>query len=60
VGALARVRELAGATKITIAGRHGCALIAGGVQCWGENPSGALGDGTTTAHAKPAPIVWPF
>ncbi|HET6344425.1 MAG TPA: hypothetical protein VFH51_05805, partial [Myxococcota bacterium] len=34
-----------------------CALLQGGsVACWGANMRGALGDGTTTAHALPAPV----
>jgi alpha-tubulin suppressor-like RCC1 family protein len=36
---------------------HTCALKKDGtVWCWGINPNGQLGDGTTVEHALPAPI----
>jgi len=36
---------------------HSCAIdAAGGVQCWGENLYGQLGDGGTSDHATPAPV----
>lgn len=37
---------LIGATSITAGRRHACALVAGGVHCWGANLHGEIGDGT--------------
>jgi alpha-tubulin suppressor-like RCC1 family protein len=36
---------------------HNCALIApGSVSCWGYNPNGELGDGTTTTRTSPVSV----
>ena len=36
-----------------------CARLADhSVRCWGNNGSGALGDGTTTHRNTPTPVVW--
>ena len=44
--------------QVSIGGDHGCALMKdGGVQCWGGNGSGQLGDGSTDLHRdKPGPV----
>lgn len=39
---------------------HFCAVDRqGAVRCWGENPGGALGDGTTTARPLPVRVSGP-
>lgn len=44
----------------TVAVRTGsdfsCALVAGGVRCWGGNSQGQLGDGSTTMRTVPIPV----
>ena len=42
---------------IALGQRHSCALIPGqGVQCWGSNSDGQLGDGTTTDRSTPGAV----
>jgi len=47
-----------GVTAIAGGGLHTCILtMAGGVQCWGRNDLGQLGDGTTTQRATAVNVV---
>ena len=46
-----------GVMAIAAGALHTCALKAnGGVQCWGWNPDGRLGDGTTTPRPVPTAV----
>lgn len=48
------------AVAITAAGMHACALLQdGGLQCWGGNTDGQLGDDSTTRRAVPVAVPLP-
>ncbi len=52
-GLAATAAQLSAATS-----RFTCALLVGGdVKCWGWNPSGQLGDGTTTDRLTPVQVA---
>jgi alpha-tubulin suppressor-like RCC1 family protein len=43
---------------VSAGGSHTCGVTdAGAAYCWGENPFGQLGDGTTTQRLTPAPVA---
>jgi alpha-tubulin suppressor-like RCC1 family protein len=46
-----------GATAITAGYEHACAVVNSGVQCWGYNGFGQLGDGTTTDSTTPVTVA---
>jgi murein DD-endopeptidase MepM/ murein hydrolase activator NlpD len=47
-----------GVTYISSGEAHNCALVSnGGIECWGYNNSGQLGDGSTTQRLLPVNVV---
>lgn len=49
--------SIAGATRIASGAEHSCAITAlGGVECWGRNSTGQLGDGSTTERRLATPV----
>ena len=52
------VSGITGATQISAGGRHTCALLSNSsIECWGQNSSGQIGDGTTnTRRVSPVQV----
>jgi alpha-tubulin suppressor-like RCC1 family protein len=47
-----------GAMAVSVGTRSACAITsAGGVECWGSNDSGELGNGSLTASEVPVPVT---
>lgn len=47
----------AGATQLAAGQQHTCALVSGGVKCWGENSDRRLGDGTNVDRPAPVTVI---
>ena len=45
--------SLSGATSVTVGMNFSCAVVSGGVDCWGQNPNGELDNGTTSQSDFP-------
>ena len=50
-------QPLTGVSAIAAGYRHSCALVSGGVFCWGYNNHGQLGDNTTTESHVAVAVV---
>jgi len=48
---------LSGVDNPTLGSNHGCATVAGVLNCWGANYRGQLGDGTATSRSTPMPVA---
>jgi alpha-tubulin suppressor-like RCC1 family protein len=46
-----------GVSTIAVGRAHSCAVIRGGVKCWGENRSGQLGNGTQRHRIVPTDVL---
>ena len=44
-------------TAVSAGDRHGCAVVNGGVQCWGLNSDGHLGNNSTTSSLVPVQAI---
>ncbi len=54
------VSGIVGASQVAAGERHTCALIDGGVSCWGGDMEGQLGDGEASSAARSTPelVQW--
>ena len=60
-GSPATVANLpSGTTALASGGYHTCAIVSGGVQCWGRNPDGELGNGSIADSHVPVAVASPL
>lgn len=52
-----KVPGITGATRLAVGDNFTCVVIGAGVQCWGRNALGNLGDGSTSTRRAPRPVV---
>ncbi len=45
-----------GITQVSVGANHSCAVVSGGVKCWGGNADGQLGNGTTSNGNQTTPV----
>ncbi|TAG46365.1 MAG: hypothetical protein EAZ30_12865 [Betaproteobacteria bacterium] len=53
------IRAGSGVTALAVGDGHGCAVITGGLRCWGQNSVGQHGNGTTARSLMPITIFPP-
>ena len=46
-----------GVTALSAAGKSACAVTGGGVECWGYNADGELGNSSTTSSPIPVQVA---
>jgi len=52
-----RIAEGSGVTSVSVDGDNACAIVSGGLMCWGGNNSNQLGNGTTDPISTPTYTV---
>jgi alpha-tubulin suppressor-like RCC1 family protein len=57
--AIAAIPAGSGATAVSVSQSHSCAVVSGGVKCWGNNIVGAIGNGSNVNVLAPVEII-PF
>jgi len=52
-----RVARITGiVASLALGSRHSCAIVNGGVTCWGSSVNGEVGDGGPSSRSFPAPV----